>query len=264
MASPSAGPPSMTLPFLAGNWKMNGTRASARVLAQAVAAAAPKGGPVRVAVFPPFVHLADAGAALEGSGVALGAQDGFWEASGAFTGEVSPAQLRDLGCRHVLAGHSERRHVLGESDAWVARKLRAALAAGLEPMLCVGETLAQREADRTAAVLEEQVTKGLEGLSPADLAKVTVAYEPVWAIGTGRVATPAQAREAHALVRRTVAALHGAPAAKAMTVLYGGSVKADNLAGLLAEDGVDGALVGGASLDAKGFCEMIRVAATKH
>lgn len=245
--------------LLAGNWKMHGTRAAARALAQAIRHAAAPG--VRAAIFPPFVHLADAAEALAGSPVVLGAQDLFWEAQGAFTGEVSGAMLADLGCRMVLVGHSERRHVLGETDAIVSRKLRAALVAGLEPVLCVGETLAQREANLTATVLKAQVAHALAGLDAAGMARIVLAYEPVWAIGTGRVATPAQAREAHALVRETVAALHGAEAARAATVLYGGSVKPDNLAGLLAEPGIDGALVGGASLDAKAFSEMMRTAA---
>jgi triosephosphate isomerase len=243
----------MPTPFLAGNWKMHGTRASARRLAEAVVAAAGPG--VRVAVFPPFVHLAEVAAVLKGTPVALGAQDCFWETEGAFTGEVSPAMLADLGCRHVLLGHSERRHILGETDATVARKLRAALKAGLDPLLCVGETLAQREANRTEGILKAQMSQAISGLAAPDLARVTVAYEPVWAIGTGRVASPTQAREAHAILRAT--------GAGTLTILYGGSVKPDNLAGLLAEPGIDGALVGGASLDAAAFGAMLKTAASR-
>ena len=229
---------------------MHGDLASARRLAGAVAKAAAEAPGVRVAVFPPFVHLAAAAEALKGSRVALGAQDCFWEARGAFTGEVSPAQLADLGCRLVLVGHSERRHVLGETDAVVSLKLRAALAAGLEPVLGVGETLAQREAGLTEAVLKAQLGHALQGLEAKAL---TLAYEPVWAIGTGRTASPEQAREAHAAIR-------AAAPGWALAVLYGGSVKPENLRALLAGPGVDGALVGGASLDAGAFSEMIRAA----
>ena len=242
------------IPFLAGNWKMHGDLAAARALAEGVAKAALPG--VRVAVFPPFVHLAAVAQALQGAGsaVRLGAQNCHWEKQGAFTGEVSPAQLKDTGCTLVLVGHSERRHVMAETDEAVSKKLKAALAAGLEPMLCVGETLAQREAGQTAEVLTRQARSALGGLPPQDLARLTVAYEPVWAIGTGRTATPDQARQAHALLR---AAVPGIPC-----ILYGGSVKPDNLAGILAQDGVDGALVGGASLDCAAFAAMIRTAAS--
>ena len=241
-------------PLIAGNWKMNGTAASARALASAVAQAAGKSKGARAAVFPPFTHLALVAEALKGSPVALGAQDCSWEKSGAFTGEVSCDMLKEAGCAMVLVGHSERRHVLGETDEVVARKLRAALDSGLEAVLCVGETLAQREGGQTASVLKSQTQAALQGLK--DLSRVVLAYEPVWAIGTGKVATPAQAREAHGLIREV-------PAAKALPILYGGSVKPDNLASLLAEPGVDGALVGGASLDAAGFSKMLELASLR-
>ena len=241
----------MTTPFLAGNWKMHGTLAAARQLAQAVAQASAPG--VRIAVFPPFVHLAAVAEALKGSPVELGAQNCYGENQGAFTGEVSPVQLKDAGCGLVLIGHSERRHVMGETDEMVAKKLKAALAAGLEPVFCLGETLAEREAGKTSEVLGRQARASLGGLAPAELARLTVAYEPVWAIGTGKTATPEQARQAHSLIR---AAVSGIP-----RILYGGSVKPDNLASLLGQAGVDGALVGGASLDAAAFAAMIRTAA---
>ncbi len=240
-------------PFLAGNWKMNGDLASARRLASEVSLAAKSARPgVRVAVFPPFVHLAVVAEVLKGSPVELGAQNCYGENQGAFTGEVSPAQLKDAGCGLVLVGHSERRHVMGETDEAVARKIKAALAAGLEPLLCLGETLAQREAGQTSEILGRQARSALGDLTPEQRARVTVAYEPVWAIGTGKTATPEQARQAHSLIR---AAVSGIP-----RILYGGSVKPDNISGILAMTGVDGALVGGASLDAAAFAAMIRAA----
>jgi triosephosphate isomerase len=213
-----------------------------------------------VAVCPPFPYLAAVAEVLRGSAVGLGAQNLYPEKEGAFTGEVSPTMLVDVGCRYVIIGHSERRHKLGETDAFINRKVKAALAAGLTAILCVGETLAEREANRTQAVLDTQLTADLDGLTAGDLARVVIAYEPVWAIGTGRNATPDQAQAAHAFVRRRVGQLCGAVAAQGLVIQYGGSVKPDNAALLLSQPDVDGALVGGASLNADQFLAIVRAA----
>ena len=245
-------------PVLLGNWKMHlgpdGTRAWLREFLPAVRGLER----VRIGVFPPFVSLAAAAEALRGASVGLGAQTCHAETKGAFTGEVAAEMLREAGCRWVLVGHSERRQLLGETDAVVRAKLRAAVRAGLEPVLCVGETEAERDAGRTEEVLERQLLAALEGTAVAPPG-LLVAYEPVWAIGTGRNATPAQAGEAHAFLRRLLRSRLGA----APPVLYGGSVKEGNVAELLAVEGVDGALVGGASLDPGGFARLCERAARR-
>jgi triosephosphate isomerase len=248
--------------YVAGNWKMNNSIAESVGLARAVAAGLPENCAAEVAVIPPFVALPAVAEALAGSPIRLGAQDVFWEKSGAFTGEISAAMLADAGCAFALVGHSERRHVIGESDEIVRRKLDALLAAGLEVILCVGERLEEREAGRTEERLETQVRAGLTGLDAAGASGVTIAYEPVWAIGTGRTATTAQAQEAHAFIRRLVGGLLGATVAGAMRIQYGGSVKSSNAAELLAEPDVDGALVGGAALEAGSFLGI--VAGARH
>jgi triosephosphate isomerase len=244
--------------FIAGNWKMFTTAATARELASAVARGVDGETRVSVAVCPPFPYLLPVAEVLRGSSVALGAQDVYAEKEGAFTGEVSPAMLLDVGCRYVIVGHSERRHILHEGDALINRKLHAALAAGLRAILGVGETLAEREANRTEAVLDTQLSAGLAGLTADQLAGVVLAYEPVWAIGTGHNATPAQAQEAHAFLRRRVGEMFGEKAASALPIQYGGSVKPDNAAALLGQPDVDGALVGGASLQADSFLAIVR------
>jgi triosephosphate isomerase len=244
-------------PLLAGNWKMHGTRREAVALARALAEAV---GAVRereVVVAPPFTALEAVAQVLAGSRIGLGAQNVHWEAKGAFTGEVSAPMLREAGCTHVIVGHSERRQYFGETDATVGKRLRAALAGGLTPIVCVGETLAEREAGETAAVIARQVAAALAGLAPTDVARCVVAYEPVWAIGTGRTATPAQAEEVHAAIRRQVAGLVGEPVAAGLRILYGGSVKPDNIDALMAESDIDGALVGGASLDPAAFARIV-------
>jgi triosephosphate isomerase len=243
--------------FVAGNWKMFTTSASAAQLAEAVVRGVGESERVRVAVCPPFPYLARVAAVLSGSPVALGAQNVFPEKEGAFTGEVSPPMLLDVGCRYVIVGHSERRHKLGESDAFINRKVRAALAAGLDVILCVGETLEERELNRTSAVLDHQLVRALEGVDAASLARLVLAYEPVWAIGTGKNATPDQAQAAHAFLRSRVAELYGEKTAQALPIQYGGSVKPDNAAALLGQPDVDGALVGGASLDAVQFLAIV-------
>ncbi|HZT79401.1 MAG TPA: triose-phosphate isomerase [Gemmataceae bacterium] len=251
----------MRKPFVAGNWKMYTTAAKARELAAAVAQGVPDDR-VTVAVCPPFPYLAAVADVLRGSRVALGAQNLYPEKEGAFTGEVSPAMLADVGCKYVILGHSERRRKpeFAESDAFINRKLRAALAAGLLPILCLGETIEEREAGRTEQVLDAQLTGSLAGLDAAGLAKVVLAYEPVWAIGTGRNATPQQAEEAHAFLRRRVREQFGEPAAAGLVIQYGGSVKPDNAAALMGQPDVDGALVGGASLQAESFLAIVRAA----
>jgi triosephosphate isomerase len=212
-----------------------------------------------IAVCPPFPALEAVGRALHGSGIHLGAQNLHWETQGAYTGEVSGAMVRSLGCRFVIVGHSERRHGMGEDDAAVARKLRAALRDELTPIVCVGETLAEREAGRTAEVLVRQIEAAYAGLGEACRTTV-VAYEPVWAIGTGRVATPEQAREAHATIRATLDQVAGPGSGAAVAVLYGGSVNAENAATLFAEEEIDGGLVGGASLQPAGFWKIATAA----
>lgn len=239
--------------IVAGNWKMNLDRAKARDLATAVAARAAEAGTTELVLCPPAVYVETVAAALGGSPVALGAQNMHDQSSGAFTGEVAPPMLLDLGCRYVILGHSERRTLFGETDAAVNAKTRAALAAGLTPIVCVGETLEEREGGRTAAVVTTQVQGSLAGLTPADLEKIVVAYEPVWAIGTGRVATPQQAQEVHALIRGLLGGLATPAVAAKVRIQYGGSVKPDNAADLAVQPDIDGALVGGASLKADDF-----------
>jgi triosephosphate isomerase len=250
-------------PFVAGNWKMFTDRAGARRLAEAVAVGVASDDRVRVGVAPPFPYLLTVAEAVAGSRVVLGAQNCFYEKEGAFTGEVSPSMLLDVGCKFVILGHSERRHILGESDALINRKVHAALAAGLEVCLCIGETLQEREADRTREVLQRQLEGSLAGVGAPALAKLVLAYEPVWAIGTGKTATPAQAEAEHAAVRGWVARRFGPEAAARQIILYGGSIKPENLAGLMAQPDVDGGLVGGASLKADLFLAIVRTASVR-
>lgn len=244
----------MRRPLIAGNWKMNTSRAEAFELAQAVAAgAATVGEQVDLLICPPFPWLVSASEALADSGVALGAQNAYFEASGAFTGEVSVGMLAEAGCRYVILGHSERRHVFGETDADICRRVGAVLAGGLIPILCVGELLSERENGETEAVLDRQLAGGLAGFDSAALETLVIAYEPVWAIGTGQTASPEQAQAAHAHLRKQLAGLYTAERAAATRILYGGSVKPANAAELLTQPDVDGALVGGASLQADSF-----------
>ncbi|HTE05951.1 MAG TPA: triose-phosphate isomerase [Planctomycetota bacterium] len=250
-------------PFVAGNWKMNLDRGAVRSLCRHLATLAREKPPARLGVFPPFVYLADVVAELSGSGIVVGAQTCHPGESGAYTGEISARMIRDVGASHVIVGHSERRQLCGESDADVRARLDAALAAGLDVILCLGETLAQREAHATASVVTAQLEAGVTGLSSDVVARrLTIAYEPVWAIGTGLNATPAQAQEVHALLRARLAALAGDAAAAAVVVQYGGSVKPDNIAALAACPDVDGALVGGASLDIRSFATIARLGAS--
>jgi len=243
----------MRKPLIAGNWKMNLDRRRGVELSRAVAAAAPSSEKVELAYCPPFVYLEAVGEALRGTSVALGAQDMCHEASGAFTGEISAAMLLDLGCKYVILGHSERRHIFGETDQDVNRKTVAALAAPLVPIVCVGELLAEREAGQTRAVIERQFLAAYEGVSEEAALRTVIAYEPVWAIGTGKVATPDQAEEVHLDLRKLLAQRYNAGVADRVRILYGGSVKPDNAGSLLGQPNVDGALVGGACLKAEDF-----------
>lgn len=238
--------------LIAGNWKMNLNRAGAVALAQSVVAGARVAAEVDLLICPPAVYL-DAVRAAAGDKLAVGAQDVYFEPDGAFTGEISTGMLKDLGCRFVILGHSERRHVIGENDALINRKLVASLAASLTPILCVGETLDEREADRTEQVVSSQLTASLAGLNGDQMAKVVIAYEPVWAIGTGRTATPEQAQEVHAQIRQWLAKHFSKSIADKIQILYGGSVKPDNAGNLLSQADIDGALIGGASLKADSF-----------
>ena len=239
--------------LIAGNWKMNTDQGSAVALAEGIVSQAGQAPHADLLVCPPFVYLATVGKALAGSRVALGAQDMYHEENGAFTGEISAAMLCDVGAGYVILGHSERRHILGETDAVVNKKTLAALAAGLLPVVCVGETLAEREAGRTAEVIREQFEGSLVGITEDQMANVVIAYEPVWAIGTGKVASPQQAEEVHADLRRLLAKQYNAVLAGRVRILYGGSVKPDNAGEILRQENVDGALVGGASLKAADF-----------
>jgi triosephosphate isomerase len=246
--------------FIAGNWKMYTSAVEAKELTVAVVKGIGGDDRVMVAVCPPFPWLTIVGDVVRGTPVALGAQNCHNEKEGAFTGEVSPQMLVSAGCRYVIVGHSERRHGLGESDAVLNKKAKAALAAGLTVIFCVGEMLTEREAGKTEDVLDQQLTGGLAGIPAQEFGHVVIAYEPVWAIGTGKVATPEQAQEAHAFIRRKVGKMFGENAAAGVLILYGGSAKPDNVPALLHLRDVDGALVGGASLKPELFLAIVRAA----
>ncbi len=249
--------------FIAGNWKMNTTQAEGAALAQSIAAKVGTSSAVDVAVCPPSLYLEAIREAIKGSAVGLGAQNCYHEAKGAFTGEISPQMLVDIGCKYVILGHSERRQIFKESNQDVNRKVLAALGVGLTPIVCVGETLDQRQANRTAAVVREQIEGSLAGLSAEQVLKIVIAYEPVWAIGTGVVATPQQAEEVHADLRRLLEKGYNSQVASAVRIQYGGSVNAENAASLLGQPNIDGALVGGASLKADSFLAIVSAAAAQ-
>ena len=251
----------MRPPLIAGNWKMNGLQAEARELAAGFRREFETHAGPELLVCPPFLALQAVAEILKGTPVRIGAQDMHWEAKGAFTGEVSPPMLKEVGVTHVLLGHSERRHILGETNEMVNRKAKAALAHGLTPVVCVGELLEERTMGATTEVIERQFAKGFDGLSAEDLLRCVIAYEPVWAIGTGKTATPRQAAEVHHQIRKLVSKKYGAPAAEAVRILYGGSVTPETIKDLMAEEGVDGALVGGASLKIDAFARIARYSA---
>lgn len=247
-------------PVVAGNWKMNLLRAEARSLAAAVAARAAEMAGADLILIPPFTALGEVVAAVAGTPVKVGGQDLHWEDAGAYTGEISAPMLRDAGCEFVLVGHSERRTLFHETDESAARKVRAALRAGLRPILCVGETLEEREAGRTMERVGAQLEAGLSGLARGDVERLLLAYEPVWAIGTGRTASPAQAEEVHAAIREALKGWYGNETASCAIILYGGSVKPANSYALSKESDIDGFLVGGASLAADDFLGIVREA----
>jgi triosephosphate isomerase (TIM) len=247
----------MRRPFIAGNWKMNLDRAGAVALAQEVVKAAAKAEGADLAVCPPSVYLDAVAQVVKGTNVALGAQNMYFEGNGAFTGEISAAMVRDLGCKYVILGHSERRHIIGETDELINKKVHAALAAELIPIVCVGETLAEREAAQTMAVIRRQFDGSLKGVSDKQLAGLVIAYEPVWAIGTGKVATPQQAEEVHLDLRKIMVERYNQETAQRVRIQYGGSVKPENAAELLGQPDIDGALVGGASLKAAQFMGIV-------
>jgi len=261
-------------PFVAGNWKMNLTLAEAADLARKVTAAASaaasgsssgvEAGPgllgCSIVLIPPFTALGAVSKEIAGSGVGLGAQDLFWEDRGAFTGEVSGPMLKDAGCAYVLAGHSERRQLFGETDETVNRKARAALASGLSPIVCIGEVLAERDGGKTLERIDDQLARSLDGFSKEEMERIVIAYEPVWAIGTGRTASPAQAEEVHAHIRRRIEKSYGNDSGACAIILYGGSVKPAGSYPLFKEKDIDGFLVGGASLDAEAFIGVAREA----
>jgi triosephosphate isomerase len=245
------------IPFIAGNWKMYKTVTEAVVFVKELRSLVKDITDVEIIVAPPFTAVHAAAEAARNTNVGVAAQDLYWERDGAFTGEVSARMIKEAGAEYVIIGHSERRRLFGETDAIVNRKVAAAIAAGLTPIACIGETLDERERDETLAVLDRQLKDGLEGLTAEQLAEIVVAYEPVWAIGTGRNATASQAGEAHAHIRKRLRQWFGADAAERCHVIYGGSVKPDNIRELIAEPDVDGALVGGASLDVASFNEIV-------
>ncbi|MBN2282585.1 MAG: triose-phosphate isomerase [Deltaproteobacteria bacterium] len=248
----------MVHPMIAANWKMHKTIPEAVDFARALKAEFPETADRDIVLAPPYTALSAVAAVLKDSPIHLGAQNVHWEEKGAFTGEISAAMLADAGCRYVIVGHSERRTLFGETNETVNRKLRSVLDHNLLPILCIGETLEEREEERTFSVIEEQVKEALNNMSASDIRRFTFAYEPVWAIGTGKTATAGQAQEVHAFIRKLLGDAYGGESAAAIAILYGGSVKADNIASLMAEADINGALVGGASLDAAVFGSIVR------
>ena len=244
-------------PLIAGNWKMHKTGFQAVEAASQLKRLVNRARDVEVMIAPPFTTLYQVAQALKGSTIALGAQNLYWEKQGAFTGEISSEMLVEAGCSHVIIGHSERRLFFGETDASINLKIRAALSASLIPVFCIGETEAQREAGKTFSVLDKQVRDGLKDFVFDDLSGLVVAYEPVWAIGTGKTASKEQAQAAHQFVRSLLDTLFGKPFASAVRILYGGSVKPDNVRALMEMPDIDGALVGGASLDPETFSKLV-------
>lgn len=244
-------------PIIAGNWKMNMTATQARELASKLIPLVSGAKDRDIVLAPTFTSLQAVSETIKGTNISLSAQNLHWEDKGAFTGEISAEMLLDLGCKYVIIGHSERRQYFGETDETVNKKVKQALAKGLLPILCVGETLAERDAGKLNEIISRQVTGGLKDITAGDMQKVVVAYEPVWAIGTGKTATPEQANEVHALIRDKVKALYSAEIAEGLRIQYGGSVTPDNVSTLMAKPDIDGALVGGASLKPESFAALV-------
>ena len=246
--------------LIAGNWKMNKTASESASLVQQVHASVGSQSTVQVAVCPPFTSMGKISEELDGSQIVLGAQNMHQEASGAYTGEVSAEMLRDLYVTYVILGHSERRQYFGETNESVNQKILSTVAGNLKPIYCIGETLDQRESNETLEVVRTQIREGLENFSDSEVENLVIAYEPVWAIGTGKTATDEMAQEVHSFIRKTLAELFGENAAETIRILYGGSMNAKNASGLLAQPDVDGGLIGGASLTPKSFCEIVQAA----
>ena len=248
----------MRKPIIAGNWKMYKDVNEAIELANGIKREAFDVENVNIVICPPFTDLSDVGEMLLETNINLGAQNCYWEAEGAFTGEVSVSMLKSVGCKYVIIGHSERRKYFGETDQTVNQRIRAAIDGGLVPIMCVGETLQEREAGKTVDVVKTQVTGGLKGFEEAYLDKLVVAYEPVWAIGTGKTATPLQAQEIHKMIRDLLKDMYSESFSDSKRILYGGSVNPDNIEKLMSEEDIDGGLIGGASLKSEGFADIIK------
>ncbi len=250
----------MRRPIIAGNWKMNKTVQESIDVAVGLKRKFYTFAEADIVICPPFTALSKVSDEILDSSIMLGAQDIYWEEKGAFTGEISPGMLKDAGCRYVIVGHSERRHVLGETDEDVNKKLKAVLKHGMVPIMCIGEKLEERDSGMTLEVLEKQLTRGLRDIIKDDMLRIIIAYEPVWAIGTGRTATPQQAQEAHKFIRDLIGRTYSGDVSSKIRIQYGGSVKPENIAQLMAQEDVDGALVGGASLDVNSFTEIVQKA----
>jgi len=244
--------------LIAGNWKMNKTIGEAIELAQKLVESLKDVNDRDILICPPFTALYSVYQVIKGTNIKLGAQDVFYENSGAFTGEISPIMLKDVGCEYVIIGHSERRHIIGETDELINKKIKAAINNGLKTILCVGELLEEREAGKTLEVVKTQIEKGLNGVSKEEMKNVVIAYEPVWAIGTGKTAKPEDAQEVHAYIRELLSKLYSKEIADETIIQYGGSVKASNIDSLMAMPDIDGALVGGASLVAEEFTRIVK------
>ena len=244
--------------IIAGNWKMNKSASEGKTLVEDLKGRVSSFNDVDIVVCPPFTTLAAVVKAAEGSNIKVGAQNVHWAENGAFTGEISAAMLKEAGVQFVIICHQKRRQYFGETDETVNKRLKAALAAGLKPIVCIGELLDEREGGKTEAVLDKQIKAGFAGLTPLDMNKIVIAYEPVWAIGTGKTATPEMAEETHAYIRKVLAGLFGGTTAEAMRIQYGGSMKADNAAELMKQPDIDGGLIGGASLKADSFADLIK------
>jgi len=248
----------MRKPIIAGNWKMNKTIGEALELVNSLKELVADVTDVEIVVAPPFTALQAVGEAIEGTNIKLAAQDMFWEESGAYTGEISPLMLKDVGCQYVIIGHSERRGYFGETNETINRKVKAAHKHGLKPIMCVGEKLEERESGVTKEVVKDHVVNGLKGLSEEEMLNTVIAYEPVWAIGTGRTATPQQAQEVHQFIRELLGEIFSKEVAEQVRIQYGGSIKPENIAGLMAQPDIDGGLVGGASLKADSFAKIVK------
>jgi triosephosphate isomerase len=248
----------MRRPIIAGNWKMNKTVSEAVDFIRQLKPLVADVKDTDIVVAPTFTSLQAVSREIDASNIELAAQDVFWESSGAYTGEISPSMLKDVGCRYVIIGHSERRQYFGETNESVQRKVKASLAMGLCPIICVGEALEEREAGKTFDVVKTQVIQCLEGFSPQEMEKIIIAYEPIWAIGTGKTATPQQAEEVHAFIREQMGHITPRPLSEGVRIQYGGSVNPDNISDLMLQPNIDGALVGGASLKADSFSSIVK------